>query len=117
METCNNGPKNSEKSQNSRFCLKSLILIFKSTKKIFFVLPNPLLRGFIVLTLQKLYLVGWLVGKFARKSLSQSFKSNCGNVKLIAVIINADDDHDNKRVLEIFILAKSKMLGMFLDPF
>ena len=53
------------------------------------VLSNSILRGFIVLILQEFLLAGWLVGKLVRKCLSQSFKSLCGDVKLIAVIINA----------------------------
>ena len=40
-----------------------------------------------------------------RKSLSPSFKSNCGNFKLIAVIINANDDYDDVVVVVVVVLV------------
>ena len=63
------------------------------------------MRGFIVSILQKLFLAGWLVGKLVRKSLSPSFKSNCGNFKLITVIINANDDYDDVVVAVVVVVV------------
>ena len=40
-----------------------------------------------------------------RKSLSPSFKSNCGNFKLIAVIINANDDYDDVVVAVVVVVV------------
>ena len=39
-----------------------------------------------------------------RKSLSQLFKSNCGNVKLIAVIIYANNDDDDVVVAVVVLI-------------
>ena len=71
------------------------------------VLQNQLLRGFIILTLQELLLAGWLVGKLVSKSLSQSFKSFCENVKLIAVILNAV-------VCVVVVVARGRVLTRFI---
>ena len=40
-----------------------------------------------------------------RKSLSPSFKSNCGNFKLITVIINANDDYDDVVVAVVVVVV------------